>query len=463
MATLGEASKRPEVVHRRSWPGPRGNFLFGCLRQFQRDQLNFLRDVWRTHGDHVRIPTVPGFDVYFLADPAAIEHVLVKNHKNYRKPAFLTGPVRLLLGNGLFNSEGDFWLRQRRLSQPAFLRGAIVRLAGHMSAAAEGLIRTWQAAPDGRTVDIVQEMMRLVLHIAGATLFGADIGSDADALGEAQRDIFALVRHKMDNPLTAPLWVPTRRNRAYRAARRLLDGVVLRVIESRRRSGPAANDLLDLLLAARDEESGTGMSDQQLRDEVLTLLFAGHDTTTAGLSWAWYLLARHREVQEALHDEAAAHLAGRTPTAEDLPHLPLATAVFEEALRLYPPAPGLARRAVEPDEIQGYPIPAKAILMPSQWVTHRHPAYWEEPDRFRPDRFLPARAADRPKFAYFPFGGGPRICIGNTFAMIEGALVLAALAQRFHFRPADDHEVEPDTTFVLRPRGAVNLVVRKRS
>ncbi len=462
MAAAGEALKRPEVSHRQRWPGPRGRFLFGCLREFRRDQLNFLRTIHRTHGDYVRIPTVPGFDVYFLADPAAIEHVLVKNHKNYRKPAFLTTPVRLLLGNGLFTSEGDFWLRQRRLSQPAFLRGAIVRLAAPMTAAAEDLIRTWQAAPDGRTVDIVPEMMRLVLHIACATLFGTDAGSDADAIGAAQRDVFALVRHRMDNPLAAPLWVPTRLNRTYRKAKALLDRVVLRVIESRRRSGPAGNDLLDLLLAARDAESGTGMSDGQLRDEVHTLLFAGLDTTTAGLSWAWYLLARHPEVQEALHAEAAAHLAGRAPAAEDLPHLPLATAVFEEALRLYPPAPGLARQALVADEIQGYPIPARAIVMPSQWVAHRHPTYWEQPDQFRPERFLPGRAADRPKFAYFPFGGGPRICIGNTFALMEGVLVLAALAQRFHFRPADEREAEIDMTFVLRPRGAVNLVVRQR-
>ena len=462
MATLSDATKPPEVLHRQGWPGPRGHFLFGCLRAFRRDQLNFLRDIWRTHGDYIRIPTVPGWDVYFLADPAAIEHVLVKNHKNYRKAEFITGPVRLVAGNGLFSSEGDFWLRQRRLSQPGFLRGAIVRLAAPMTTAVDDLLRTWQAAPDGRTVDIVPEMMRLVLHIAGATLFGADLGANADALGAAQRDIFALVRHRMNNPLAAPLWMPTRLNRAYRRGRALLDGVVLRVIESRRRRAPAANDLLDMLLAACDEESGTGMSDQQLRDEVLTLLFAGHDTTTAAVSWAWHLLARHPEVQEALHDEAAGRLASRTPTADDLPHLPLATAVFEEAIRLYPPAPGLARRAVEPDEIQGYPVPAKAILMASQWVTHRHPAYWDEPDRFRPERFLPGRAPDRPKFAYFPFGGGPRVCIGNTFALIEGALILAGLAQRFHFRPADDHEVGIDVTFVLRPKGAVNLVVRKR-
>jgi cytochrome P450 len=462
MAALGETAKRPEVVQRQSWPGPRGNFLFGCLRDFRRDQLTFLRDLRRTYGDHVRIPTVPGYDIYLLADPAAVEHVLVKNYKNYRKPEFLTGPVRLLLGNGLFSSEGDFWLRQRRLAQPAFLRGAVVRLAAPMTAAVERLTRTWEAAPDGRTLDMGSEMMRLVLEIAGATLFGADMATCADAVAAAERDIFALVRHKMDNPLSAPLWVPTRLNRAYRAARRLLDDVVFRVIESRRASGPAANDLLDLLLAARDEESGTGMSDEQLRDEVLTLLFAGHDTTASGLSWAWYLLARHPQVQEALHDEAA-HLAGRAPTAEDLPHLPLATAVFEEALRLYPPAPGLVRRAVAPDEIQGRPVPAKAILMPSQWLLHRHPAYWEEPDQFRPERFLPGRAPDRPKFAYFPFGGGPRACIGSTFALIEGALVLAGLSQRFHFRPADDREMEIDMTFVLRPRRAVNLVVRKRA
>jgi cytochrome P450 len=462
MATLRETKAHRATHHRHDWTGPRGRFPFGCLGEFRRDQLRFVRDLRRTYGDYVRIPTVPGYDVYLLADPAAVEHVLVKNYKNYRKPEFLTGPVRLLLGNGLFASEGDFWLRQRRLAQPAFQRGAIVRLAAPMTAAVESLTRAWEAAPDGQTLEIVSEMMRLVLEIAGATLFGADVAAGADAIGAAERDIFALVRHRMNNPLSAPLWVPTRLNRDYRRARGLLDDVVLRVIESRRQSGPAGNDFLDMLLAARDTDSGTGMSDAQLRDEVLTLLFAGHDTTASALAWAWYLLARQPQVQEALHDEAAAHLSGRAPRAEDLPHLPLATAVFEEALRLYPPAPGLCRRAIGPDEIQGHPVPASAILMPSQWVIHRHPDYWEEPDEFRPERFLPGRAGKRPKFAYFPFGGGPRVCIGNTFALIEGALVLAGLSQRFALRPADDHEVELDTTFVLRPKGAVNLVVRRR-
>jgi cytochrome P450 len=479
MPALSDAPKPSETLRPRTWPAPRGHFLFGCLRPFQRDQLNFLRDTWCTHGDYVRIPTLPGYDVYFLAEPAAVEHVLVKNHKNYRKLELLTRPIRLVVGNGLFTSEGDFWLRQRRLAQPAFLKGAVVRLAAPMTSALDHLIRAWEAAPDAHAVDMASEMARLVLHITGATLFGADVGPDADAIAAGQRAIFDLVRHRMDNPLSAPLWVPTRRNRTFRSAKGVLDAVVLRLIESRRRrpvtpsplalgkkgrggEGGAANDVLDLLLAARDEESGTGMSDQQLRDEVITLLFAGLDTTTAGLAWAWHLLARHQDVQEALHDQAAAHLAGRTPIAEDLPQLPLATAVFEEALRLYTPAPGVPRQAVGPDEINGYPIPAKAIIMVSQWVTHRHPAYWDEPDRFRPERFLPGHAPDRPKFAYFPFGAGPRICIGSTFASIESALTLAALTQRFHFRPADDRKVELDATFVLRPKGPLNLIVRKR-
>jgi cytochrome P450 len=463
MATLNEVPGRAVATPRRSWPEPKGHWLLGCLKDIRGDSLNFYQAISRTYGDYVRIPTLPGVDVFLLVDPAAVEHVLVKNPKNYHKPAFLTRSVRLVVGNGLFLSEGDFWLRQRRLAQPAFLRGAITRFAAPMTAAADRLIRDWEAAPDGRIVDVVPEMMRLTLQIAGGTLCGAEIGAEADTIGAGQRDISALVRHKMNHMVSAPLWFPTRRNRAFRRSKALLDGLVLRLIESRRRSGAPAKDLLGMLLAARDEESGTGMSDKQLKDEVLTLLFAGHDTTSAALSWSWRLLAKHPKVQEALHDEASAVLAGRTPTVDDLPRLPLATAVFEETLRLYPPAPGLARQAIKPDEINGYPIPAKAIVMPSQWVTHRHPAYWDKPDEFRPERFLPGGATNRPKFAYFPFGGGPRVCIGNTFALMEGALVLAALAQRFQLSPADDREVEIDSTFVLRPKGAVNLVVRKRS
>jgi cytochrome P450 len=298
MATLGEAPPTAAVPSRRAWPGPRGHWLFGCVKAIRRDSLGFYGDIWQTYGDYVRIPTLPGYDVYLIADPAAVEHVLVKNHKNYRKPEFLVGPMRQVVGNGLFTSDGDFWLRQRRLAQPAFLRGAVVRVAGPMSTEADRLIAEWKDAPDGRALDIVPEMLGAVLRIAGATLFGADIRAEADAIGAGQQAISAFVRHKINHPLSAPAWFPTPRNRAFRRAKALMDAVVLRVIEERRRRGIAANDLLDLLLAARDEESGTGMTDQQLKDEVLTLLFAGHDTTAAGLSWAWYLLAKHPDVQE---------------------------------------------------------------------------------------------------------------------------------------------------------------------
>ncbi len=429
MATLGEVPRPAAVTPQRRWSGPRGHWLLGCMRPIQKDPLNFYRDTWRTYGDYVRIRAFPGYDVYLLADPAAVEHVLAKNHKNYRKPDLLTGPIRLLAGNGILTSEGDFWLRQRRLSQPAFVRSHLGKLSAHMVAATEALLRAWAQAEDGRTLDITPEMMRLGLRIASTSLFGTDISGEADAIGGAYRVAFEYVGRKLGDPLLPPLWVPTRRNRQFRRCKAVLDRVVLQLIESRRRNGVAANDVLDLLLAAQDEDSGAGMSDQQLRDEVITLLTAGHETVGAALSWAWYLLGQHPDVQQALHDEVSARLHGRTPTMDDLPHLPLATAIFEETLRLYPPAPGLAREALEPDELNGYPVPARALLMPSQWVIHRHPAFWSEPDRFQPERFLPTSPQNRPKFAYFPFGGGPRMCIGNHFAPVEGPL--SGSAKRF--------------------------------
>jgi cytochrome P450 len=266
----------------------------------------------------------------------------------------------------------------------------------------------------------------------------------------------------MNSQLTLPLWVPTAGNRAVRHAREMLDRVVLEVIEARRRHGPGPGDLLDLLLAARDDESGTGMTDQQLRDEVLTLLTAGHDTVGAALSWAWHLLGQNPATQEALADEARGRLGGRTPTVDDLPHLPLARAVFDETLRLYPPAPGVVREGLHEDDIDGRRLPPKIIVALYAYVTHRDPAYWDEPERFKPERFLPGADAGRPKFAYFPFGGGPRVCIGNTFALTEGPLILAALAQRFRLEPVPGAEVVADTTFTLRPKTGVKMILHRR-
>jgi cytochrome P450 len=258
-----------------------------------------------------------------------------------------------------------------------------------------------------------------------------------------------------------PLWLPTRRNREFRRAKALLDRVILDLVARRRKEAPK-NDVLGLLLAAQDEESGAGMNDEQLKDEALTLLTAGHETAGAALSWCWYLLGAHPDIQEQFHAQVAANLEGRLPTAEDLPRIPLATAIFEESMRLYPPAWGMPRESIEADVIAGYPLPARSTLILSQHIIHRHPDFWERPDEFDPGRFLPGEPNNRPRFAYFPFGGGPRICIGNTFAMVEGPLALAALAQRFHFALVPGQQVVADPTFTLRPKHGVQVVVRRR-
>ncbi|HEX5273120.1 MAG TPA: cytochrome P450, partial [Gemmataceae bacterium] len=433
-----------------------------CMREVRADPLAFYGDVRRRHGPYVRIRAVPGVWFYLVTHPDGVEHVLQKNSKNYRKPDVLIKPVRLLMGNGLFSSEGAFWLRQRRLMQPAFHRQQLAALVPHVAAAVAALVEEWERREPGAVLDVVPDLMRLSLRVAGTTLFSHDISAEADTIGRAFRVMFAAVSRRMNSRLTLPPWVPTAGNRATRHAKELLDRVVLEVIEGRRRHGPGTGDLLDLLLAARDDESGTGMTDQQLRDEVLTLLTAGHDTVGAALAWSWHLLGQHPEAQEALADEARGRLGGRVPNADDLPHLPLARAVFEEALRLYPPAPGVIRQTIGEDAIDGRPVPPKAVVIPFAYETHRDPDFWDEPDRFKPERFLPGAGAGRPKFAYVPFGGGPRVCIGNTFALTEGPLVLAALAQRFRLESVPGHVVVPDATFTLRPKNGVMMALRRR-
>ena len=453
-----QADARPTT----RWPVVRGRMLTGCIRDIQLRPLELYTGAWRTHGDYVCLRGLPGFYFYLLGHPDAIEHVLHTNLKNYRKPDSFNHSARPLVGNGILTSEGDFWRRQRRLVQPAFLRNSVSRLSSHMVASIGRFVDEWNEAADGRSLDVVPEMMRLALRIASMSLFSADISGEADAIGGAYRTAFEYVSLKMNARLMfRPLWLPTRRNREFKRAKALLDRVVLDLVARRRRETPQG-DVLDLLLAAQDEESGAGMSDEQLKDEALTLLTAGHETTGAALSWALYLLAKHPDAQAEFAAAATRHLQGRLPTADDLASVPLATAVFEESMRLYPPAWGIPRETIEPDVVCGYPLPAKATLILSQQIIHRHPDFWQRPDEFDPSRFLPPNNVGRPKFAYFPFGAGPRICIGNHFAMIEGPLALAALVQRFHFELVPGQRIEADPTFTLRPKYGVQLVVRKR-
>lgn len=438
-------------------PGPRGHFLVGSLPEYRRDPLDFYTRCAREYGDIVYFRLGPR-RVYQLNHPDLIEHVLVTANRNFQKN-FAQRMLRPLLGNGLLTSEGDFWRRQRRLAQPAFLRERVTAYADLMVAYAERMADEWRA---GEARDLHADMMRLTLEIAARTLFGADVGGAARDVGEA----FALFQEAFSKRLMSwpapPRWLPTPNNlRLWWAARRL-DAIVYGVIKQRRASGEERDDLLSRLLHAQDEDDGGRMTDQQLRAEVMTLLLAGHETTALALSWTWYLLAGHPEADARLAAELAEVLGGRPPTAADLPRLRFAEAVVLESMRLYPPAYGFGREAVEDCELGGYRIPAGANVFLLQWVVHRDPRWFADPEKFRPERWLDGLASRLPKYAYFPFGGGPRLCIGNAFAMTEAILVVAALAQRFRFALAPGQVVTPWPSITLRPRGGMRMTLAER-
>ncbi|MDB5345615.1 MAG: cytochrome [Schlesneria sp.] len=437
-------------------PGPRGHWLWGCSGELQRDPLGFYERTWREYGDFARVRIVPGMYLYMLFRPEDVEQVLVRNHRNYRKPDFFNKPLGSVAGRGLVTSDGELWKTQRKLAQPAFHRDRLALLGVTMAETAESCAEELSRGAAGQTVDIQQVMSRLTLKIAGETLFGADLSSEASSLGGAFKTAFEHVHLRMNNQMLPPEWIPTAENRRFRRAKAVLDRVVEEMIQARRRENVVRNDLLGTLLAARDDETGKGMSDAQLRDEVLTLLLAGNDTVGAALSWSWYLLGQHPEIQDEVAAEVKNLPDSRAPMVGDLAALPLTRAVFEETLRLYPPAPGQPRQALGPDEMNGYVIPKNSFVMVCQWVTHRDPQFWTDPNTFNPRRFL-ADDDQRPKFSYFPFGGGPRSCIGQHFAMMEGILILATILRQFRVELVPGQTIEPDTTFTLKPKPGVNV------
>jgi cytochrome P450 len=370
-----------------------------------------------------------------------------------------------LVGNGLLTSDGEFWLMQRRLSQPAFHRQRIDGFAETMTAATVRMLDEW-AARAGReeTLDMSEHMMRLTLEIVGRTLFSMDLTGASETVGKA----FSRVNHQMTELTIDPLALAKLRLSFLPSMRRLrgdiqiLDDVVNQVIRERRRSGGPDNDLLGMLMAARDESSGAMMDDKQLRDEVMTIMLAGHETTAVALSWAMYLLARHPEVARRLESEIDEVLAGRVPTTADLPALIYNRMVIDETLRLYPPAYTIARWGHEPDRVGPFDLPANSSILLLTYVTHRHPDFWEAPDRFDPERFAPGQGADRPRFAYLPFGGGPRQCIGNSFALVEAQLLLALIVQRFRWTLPAGYRAELEPLITLRPKGGLPVRLEAR-
>jgi cytochrome P450 len=436
-------------------PGPKDGSWAGFYRAYTRDPLVYLTQLQKDYGDVVTMRAY-NYRVYFLSHPEHIEEVLVTQSRKFFKGRILKANTRLF-GNGLLTSEGDFWLRQRRLAQPAFHRARVASYGETMVRFAEQLVAGWR---DGETRDIHNEMMRLTLQIVGKTLFDADVDHEAREIGKALEAIMELNSNFRRVVLTPP-WLPTRHNiRAILATRRL-NKIIYRIIGERRASGRDTGDLLSMLLAAQDED-GSRMNDQQLRDEAMTIFLAGHETTAIALSWTWWLLAQNPLVEKKLHTELDTVLAGRLPQMEDLPRLPYAEKVITESLRLYPPAWGMPRLAIEDVEIGGYKIAKGCGVSMSQWVVHRDARWFEEPLAFRPERWDGELQKRLPRFAYFPFGGGPRQCIGNAFALMEATLVLATIAQKFRFRLVADHPVVPLASITLRPKHGIRVTLEAR-
>lgn len=427
-----------------------------------RDPLAGFVRLRNDYGDAVHVPFGRNRAFVLLSRPEHVEHVLVANQSNYVK-AFTYRPLRALLGDGLLTSEGPTWRRHRRLIGPVFAQRHVVAFADNMVGAANRRVNSWH---DGDVIDAARSMRELALDVVGPALFGADLTDAAGEIGGALT--------RLQGRLVLAAFLPTiGSDRGTRAAvqllpgvrrdRALLDGIVNELLRRRRtESGRGETpDLLGQLLAARDED-GSAFTDAEIRDEVLTLMLAGHETTATALSWTFVLLSRYPAARERLEDELDAVLSDRAVTAGDVDRLPWTRAVLQESMRLYPPAWTIEREAVADDDVAGVPVPAGASVAVPPYLVHRHPEFWPNPEGFDPARFLPAAEGGRPRYAYLPFGGGQRICVGASFAMLEATLALATIAQRHRLDLLPGARVEPRPDVTLHPDGVVQMVVRER-
>ncbi len=439
-------------------PGPRNLFPLQQLPAFQKDTIAYMIDVRRRYGSfaHLRI----GRDhLFFLSEPEAIKQVLVTDQRHFVKSRGVQ-MLKPLLGEGLLTAEGESHLRQRRLVQPAFHRQRIEGYGQSMAEYSRLLAARWQP---GQTVDVSHEMMQLTLAIVSKTLFDANVDDEADEIGAALTESMQAFIRRMSllGPLLERLPLPgTRRSERARAR---LDQTIYRIIEARRRSGEDRGDLLSTLLTGLDDEGdGTGLTDVQVRDEAMTLFLAGHETTANLLTWTWYLLSQNPDAEARLHAELDNVLAGRVPEPGDMPNLPYVRKVLSESLRLYPPAYVIGRQPKEDYELLGYRVPAGSPILMSQYVVHRDPRYYPDPEHFDPERWTPEEQARRPRFAFFPFGGGTRVCIGEQFAWLEGSLALSTLAQCWRLQLQPGHPVALQPLVTLRPKYGMRMQLERR-
>ncbi len=441
-------------------PGPKSLLPVRNFFTFRRDATTFLQHLAEKYGDVVYFKMGPQH-VFFLNHPDLVKDVLVTRNDCFVKGRALQRAKRLL-GEGLLTSEGEFHRRQKRLALPAFHRQRIATYGRVMTAYGERIISEWR---DGVTLDMSEEMMRLTLAIVGKTLFDADVERDAKDVGEALSTIMSLF-DAMLLPFSEYLEkLPLPQTRRFEKARDKLDAIIYKIIEERRSSGLDRGDLLSMLLLAQEDEEGKvseQMTDEQVRDEVMTLFLAGHETTANAMTWTWYLLSQNTEAEKCFHSEVDEVLGERLPTVDDVARLKYTEMVLAESMRLYPPAWALGRLAVKDFQLDGYTIPAGSLILLSQFVMHRDERFFPEAERFLPERWAAAEREARPQYSYFPFGGGPRRCIGESFAWMEGVLLLATIARKWRMRLAPNHRVELQPVITLRPKHGMRMIVERR-
>jgi len=435
---------------------PKYRLITGAMRDYQKDPLAFAANCAQ-QGSMIPMRLF-FYHCIFISDPALIEEVLVTQHPNCIKPFFLHWPfMRQLIGNGLLTSEGEFWRRQRRLAQPAFHRERIHEYALTMRDYTAQKIASWQA---GQMIDLHEEMMQLTLEIVAKTLFDGEVSDTAKKVGE----LLAIILKPFEAQATIKWflhnYLPTPVNRRFHRAKQRLDEIIFKIINEHR-TQPSNNDLLTMLLEARDED-GSQMTTKQLRDEVITLFIAGHETTALALTWTFYLLAQNPEVESRLTDELKNVLGGRAPTITDLPALKYAEKIMKEAIRLYPPVFAFGRETVTAFEIAGQRIPVKSQILIFPYVVHRDPRYFPDPEKFKPERWTEEFIRQLPRFAYLPFGGGPRVCIGISFAMTEALIILATIAQQYRLKLETQKFVKPTPSVSLRPEQEIKVIIENR-
>lgn len=435
----------------RAVPGPRGHPVLGSLPSFRRDVVQTLLDGWREYGDVVRFRGP--LSVYSIVHPDHVEHILRDNAANYHHPEFEINKLRPTFRDGLVTSQGDVWRRQRALIQPAFHQDRIARFADLMAETTEQMLATWPSGGAGpATLDIRPAMQRLTLNILTKAVFSVDWATEAEAIMEAVTVANEYTNRRLLAPFDPPEWAPLPSVRRFVQTRKAVDDMVYALIAARRRSGDDRGDLLSMLIDARHEDTGEAMTDLQLHDELISMIFAGHETVSVCLTWTWYLLSKDAAAARRLREELDQVLGGRTPSLDDVDRLRYTWQVVQESLRLYPPIWLIPRTPEADDDVGGYRLPAGQMLFLSPYVTHRHTDFWDDPEAFDPDRFAPGSTRDWHRFQYFPFGGGPRKCIGHEFAMLEMLIIVATVAQKFRLELVPGHRVELQPMVTLRPR-----------